>query len=193
MWSETIKDTRDNPVLGIGPMNYVCTGSKRIGHPHNFALQLSAEWGLPVALASLVIFGFLFLRITSCIRNRVFGDDETNAIAGLLFTGVLAAALHSCLSGVMVMPASQVAGLLLCGMLLGLYPPTADRQPVTALRWAYIPGLVLAVALLLLGTHELRTMEQRAKQLTAGESLWPRMWQDSKVCLLYNREKQAAK
>jgi hypothetical protein len=186
MWSETIKDTRDNPLLGIGPMNYVCTGSKRIGHPHNFALQLSAEWGLPVALAAFFIFSTLLWRIASSIRDGAFGDDRTNVIAGLLFTGVLAAALHSCLSGVMVMPASQVAGLLVCGMLLGLYPSTANQRAVAALRWLCIPGLVLAAGLLLLGTHEVQTMEQRAKQLSAGASLWPRMWQDSKVCALYN-------
>jgi putative inorganic carbon (HCO3(-)) transporter len=186
MWSVTVRDARDNPLLGIGPMNYVCTSKERIGHPHNFPLQLAAEWGIPVALAVCVIFFFLLWRISRSIRQEAFGSPEDSVIAGLLLTGVMAAALHACLSGVMVMPASQVTGLLMCGMLLGLYPPVPGRRTVPALRWGFIPGLLLAVGLLGLGAHELQTMKSRSELLEPWATMWPRIWQDAKVCRLYS-------
>jgi len=186
MWSVTVRDARDNPLLGIGPMNYVCTSNERIGHPHNFPLQLAAEWGIPVALAVCIIFMFLLWRTSRSIRQGEFDSPEDTAIAGLLLTGVLAAALHACLSGVMVMPASQVTGVLVCGMLLGLYPSAPQERPAGASQWGVIPGLFLTVALLGLGAYELHTMKDRAELLTPGESMWPRIWQDAKVCRLYN-------
>ena len=186
MWSVTVRDARDNPLLGIGPMNYVCTSPVPIGHPHNFLLQLAAEWGIAVALAVCVIFLFLLWRISNSIRQDEFDSEEDTVVAGLLLTGVLAAALHACLSGVMVMPASQVTGLLVCGMLLGMYPTTPGKRTTRVLHWGFIPGLFLTISLLGLGTHELQTMKGRAELLEPAASMWPRIWQDAKVCRLYN-------
>ena len=186
MWSVTLHDARSNPLLGIGPMNYVCTSPRRIGHPHNFPLQLAAEWGIPVALAVCVIFLFLLYRISQCIRQNEFGRPEDTVLAGQLFTGALAAALYACLSGVMVMPASQVTGLLLCGMLLGLYPSASGDEPAPALRWVFIPGLLVAVSLLGLGVHELKTMKDRESRMLPMEIGIPRIWQQAKVCRQYN-------
>jgi hypothetical protein len=183
-WLEIIDDSVNNPLLGIGPMNYACTSPRRVGHPHNFPLQLAAEWGMPVALVVCLVFLFLSWRIGHSIRQGKFGGSEDTAVAGLLFTGALAAAFYACLSGVMVMPASQVTGLLVCGMLLGLYR-FAPERPVTALQWGFIPGLLLALGLLGLGIHELRTMEDRESRLHSTETGIPRIWQNAKVCRQY--------
>ena len=190
IWRSIIEDVRRHPLTGIGPMNYVCTSQKRIGHPHNFPLQLAAEWGIPVALAVGFIFLYLLLRISQSIRQKAFSSPEDTTFAGLLFTGVLAAALHACLSGVMVMPASQVTGLLICGMLLGLYTSAPGERLVPVLQWDFIPGLLLAVGLLGLGVHELQTMKSRVELLEPGASMWPRVWQDAKVCTLYNLQNE---
>jgi hypothetical protein len=186
MWQMTIEDARKHPLTGIGPMNYACTNQKRFSHPHNFPLQLAAEWGIPVALTVCFIFLFLLSRTSQSIRQREFSSPEDTIIAGLLLTGVLAAALHACLSGVMVMPASQVTGLLICGMLLGLYPFAPVERATSDLHWGFIPGLILSVGLLGLGAYELQTMKIRAELLEPGASRWPRVWQEAKVCTLYN-------
>jgi putative inorganic carbon (HCO3(-)) transporter len=171
--------------MGIGPMNYVCSSPELIGHPHNFPLQLAAEWGIPVALAACFIFLVLVWRVSQNVRQGRHDCAQDGELAGLLLTGVLAAALHACLSGVMVMPASQVAGMLICGMLLGLSPLRQNQRPTPAYRRWGIPGLLLSVCLLALGFHELRTMEIRAPQLAPGEDMRPRVWQNAKVCKLY--------
>jgi hypothetical protein len=185
MWSVTVRDSLNHPLLGIGPMNYVCTSPKRIGHPHNFPLQLAAEWGIPVALSACVIFLFLLTKGWQRVRRDGFGATDDGATAALLLTAVLAAALHACLSGVMVMPASQVTGLLICGMLLGLYPAASGARRVAALHWGFIPGLLLSAGLLGLGVHELRIMKDRESVLLPRGNLLPRIWQNAKVCTLY--------
>ncbi len=187
MWTVTIRDAREHPLFGIGPMNYVCTRPERIGHPHNFPLQLAAEWGIPAALAVSAVFLILLYRVSRRIRLDRYSNPEDTALAGLLLTGILAAALHACLSGVMVMPASQVTGLLICGMLLGLRPAGQTESATSTWRWSFVPGLALTLGLLILGAHELRTMESRAERLSPADSMYPRIWQDSRVCRFYTR------
>jgi hypothetical protein len=184
IWSVTLRDALENPLLGIGPMNYACTSDVWFGHPHNFPLQIAAEWGLPIAFAVLTIVLLLLLRTSRAIRQGAISSFEDPILAGLLFTGVLAAAIHACFSGVMVMPASQVTGLIVCGTLLGLRAPLPEDRKIVSPIWLCICGLLLASSLLLLGAQELRTMEFRAAQLPA-RIVSPRIWQDAKVCQLY--------
>jgi hypothetical protein len=186
MWRSALEDIRNHPLTGIGPMGYACVSQKRIGHPHNFPIQLAAEWGLPVALAVAGLFIFFFWRAITVIRGARFDHPDDAPLAGLLLTGVLAAALHACLSGVLVMPASQVTGLLVCGMLIGLIPSRREAGQPGILRWSPLAGLLLAAFLAVLGAHELNTMKSRAEMLEPSASMWPRIWQDSKVCRLYN-------
>jgi putative inorganic carbon (HCO3(-)) transporter len=185
MWRSTIRDARNHPLFGIGPMNYACTQLIIASHPHNFPLQLAGEWGIPVALAVCFIFLFLAWRISRSVRQDESGGPKDTIFAGLLFTGVLAAATHACLSGILVMPASQVTGLLICGMLLGLYTSAPSEGTSRTLHWNFIPGLILTICLLGLGAYELQTMKSRAELLKLGAAGWPRIWQDAKVCTLY--------
>jgi hypothetical protein len=185
MWKTMLHESRDDRLLGIGPMNLVCTAKRRLNHPHNFPVQLAGEWGWPVALAVAALFLALLFRLSSAVRASAYGSSGDTVLAGLLLASTVSAALHACLSGVMVMPASQVAGLLICGMLLGLAPvPESDRgEP--ARRGMLACATLLAAALLTLGAHELGTMQQRSVQLEPDDRMWPRMWQDAMVCRLY--------
>jgi O-antigen ligase len=186
MWRQTLRDARAHPLLGIGPMNYVCTSPAYIGHPHNFPLQLAAEWGVPVALAVSLLFAALVVQGTAGLRRRDLEDVYESALGGLLLTGVVAAALHACVSGVMVMPASQVAGLVVTGTLIGTI---ASRQAPARMalpgRYLRIAAMAITAGLLALGANELQTMHERSAQLRPGEDMRPRIWQDAKVCRLY--------
>jgi len=185
MWRVTLKDARAHPLLGIGPMNYVCTSPHHIGHPHNFPLQLAAEWGSPAALAVCLLFAALLLVGTRTFRRENTDSGENAVLPGLLLTGVLAAALTACVSGTMVTPASQVTGLLIGGLLLGFVSRNAVATTLTVQRFVVIPGLILATGLIALGAQELRTMAERSPLMRPGEDMRPRIWQDAKVCRLY--------
>jgi hypothetical protein len=185
MWKVALRDARAHPLLGIGPMNYVCTSPEHIGHPHNYLLQIAAEWGIPAALAICLVTAILMVRAAVRTRRNRWGHLEESQLAGLLLTGVAAAALHALVSGVLVMPASQVAGLLVCGMLVGLLPPKNQPTSTSMASLLALSSGLLAVAMLTLGSHELRTLPDRSGQLQPGEDMRPRIWQDAKVCRLY--------
>lgn len=179
LWPNALEDIKAHPLIGKGPMNYACTEFRGFGHPHNFLLQVAAEWGLPVVLLVCAVVAGLITRAFAQCRGRKDG------VAAFLLLGVVAASIHALFSGVMTMPASQVAGLLVGGLLIGrLSEPENSverRLPLVVL----FAAAELALAVLLLGLFEVRTMTVRSEQLSPGESLHPRMWQDSRVCSLY--------
>ena len=49
-WASALLIVRDRPWLGIGPMHYAYLETLYGAHPHNLALQLASEWGLPAAV-----------------------------------------------------------------------------------------------------------------------------------------------
>lgn len=189
IWSRTLRDVTENSLLGIGPMNYACTNAVWYGHPHNFPLQIAAEWGLPAALILAAVFVGLLASATRRIRRLSSESCAKAAPASLLLTGVLAAAIHSCFSGVLVMPASQVTGVLVCGVLLGSLAPAQGHRRTFHTRWIVIAGSILSLALLIQGGREISTMEERAAQLPP-RIFAPRIWQDSKVCVLYTSQNE---
>jgi len=101
--------------------------------------------------------------------------------------------LHSLVSGVMVMPASQVAGMLVAGSSLGLVQVGTVNRAGFARSWLLFPSLILCAGLLTLGVHELRTLPERSVQMKPGEDLMPRIWQDARVCRLYLPQNEGTK
>jgi O-antigen ligase len=207
MWRGALREAATHPWLGIGPMNYACRGpTYRAGHPHSFPLQLLSEWGIPAAALLLIAIAFIAWRLLLRLRVLQLEPGPLTPLAGAVSTGVLAAAIHACLSGVLVMPASQVTGLLLGGWLLGLMPingvrvkfpaggePGSNRRsgkfysdPIYPLTLGILlTALALSVALLAFGRHEFAVAPQRLEQTPLMDRLIPRFWQNGKVCRLY--------
>jgi len=185
MWKIALRDAGQHPALGIGPMNYVCTRPEYIGHPHNFPLQLAAEWGVPVAFTVCMLFAVLMGYAVRRVRRSATEPANDSAVSGLMLIGIFAAALHACVSGVIVMPASQVSGLLIIGLFLGSTSTEKQQERARSTGFMISSGIVFCAALLTLGVHELSTLAERSAQMTPGEDMRPRMWQDAKVCRLY--------
>lgn len=195
LWRESWHDTETHPWLGIGPMNYACKGpTLRAAHPHSFPLQFLGEWGIPAFLLLVLAGGFMVIALWRALRSPANTSDKRN-IAAYLATGVLAAAILSLLDGVLIMPASQVTGILICGWLLGslaVSPPVVGT--VVGSRPLF-PGLLakvlLAVALIVslvflwFAQTEINQHEQALEQTHMMDRLIPRLWQNGKVCQLY--------
>lgn len=189
MWKSAAQDAISNPLLGIGPMNYVCTSPVPMSHPHNFVLQTAAEWGIFVAVAVSLVFLYLLLASFQWLRRQDSDASKKYKSASFLLTGILAAAFYCCLSGVLVMPASQVSGVLVCGMLMGMIAPgPSNNRPIPGAR-LFLPPLIFSIALLILGRHELSSMDARAELLRPGYDLQPRIWQEGKICTFYTEQK----
>jgi hypothetical protein len=188
MWRGTLQDARTHPLLGIGPMNYACTGPiYRAAHPHSFALQFLAEWGIPAFLLLLPVAGFVFLGLFRTVRKPQPCSAPVMPLAGFLATALLAAAIHACLSGVLVMPASQVAGVLVGGWLFGTLPPAQASLRHSQLRASMVllASLALSLALLVFARQEIAVSALRLEQTAVMDRGIPRLWQNGKVCRLY--------
>jgi hypothetical protein len=187
LWRYALGEAASHPLLGIGPMNYACTSPiYDSASPHNFPLQVMAEWGIPAFLLLLLVAGFLFLVLFRTLRKPRACSAPVMPLTGFLATALLAAAIHACLSGVLIAPASQVAGVLVGGWLLGTLPIQASlRHSQVPATTVLLSGLVLSIAFLAFARQEIAVAELRLEQTPIMDRAIPRLWQNGKVCRLY--------
>ncbi len=197
LWRDAWKPVPQHPLLGIGPMNYACKGpTGREGHPHNFAVQLLNEWGIPAVLLAIgLLLGVLVVLFKALRLDDGNVLSSKRQLQAVLSISVLSAALHTGLSGLLIMPASQMTAVLVCGWLLGTFsagsqskPALAGTRPELRMSQAGTATLILSLVATLLLTpfaiHELKNMQVYQKQLPSIESARPRFWQTAKVCSL---------
>jgi O-antigen ligase len=111
----------ENPFLGIGPMNLAWD---TLNHPHNSVLQWAAEWGV----ISLIFLLFCVLYALKTWLTLFSGDylrkennlEKNNVTVTLTFT-ILSGLGYSLVSGVIVMPLSQLMLFTTFGIMMGLY------------------------------------------------------------------------
>jgi O-antigen ligase len=190
LWRAAVRHAGEQPLLGIGPGNYACKGwPTRSAHPHSFPLQILAEWGVPAFAVLLVIAAYLAWAALCRLRATV-PDSHSPGVAGILFSAVLAAAIHACFSGVLLMPASQLTGVLIGGWLLAA---VRERQQVHTVQGSRSTSLILtlalaaAVALAAFGWRDHAVRQQRFENSPAWGLAIPRFWHNGKVCGVYQR------
>ena len=183
LWRDSIDEIRKLPFLGRGPMNYACEGrDSRPAHPHNFALQFTGEWGLPAILMLIPIL--IYLAIIIWRKQIRLGTSYEGKLGGLLTLSLVAAASYSLLSGILIMPSSQVAGILVCGWILGLTKPSdspsKSSQKIPALLLAFF--VLTSAATTMFTVAEFGKREIRELLIAPADQLKPRYWQQGKIC-----------
>jgi O-antigen ligase len=105
MWVDCLHFWQDRFLLGIGPGHFAVTdlesGVSR-AHPHNFYLQLLAEWG-SICFVLLASVFFIFVKRLYSKRKEL---SDPYALGALL--AVVCGMMHAGVSGVLVMPLSQL-------------------------------------------------------------------------------------
>lgn len=112
IWDIALKMIQDNPLLGVGPLHFAAYPNSIASSPHNFPLQIAAEWGLPPAILLILLLAIHFIsRLKSLKFNRNEHDIEMVPLA-ITCAGitVLLQALVS--SSPLNYPVGQAAALL---------------------------------------------------------------------------------
>lgn len=121
LWRLAIDMTMAQPWLGAGPLHFAHVGrfQQIAAHPHNWVLQIASEWGIPALLcfSGLIFLGLLRLTMTSRSPDANRPDCLT-VLAALLATGI-AIVVDGLVSGLIVMPASQLWIALYVGFAWG--------------------------------------------------------------------------
>lgn len=121
LWQRAAQMVSAQPWLGAGPLHFahVASADGNAAHPHNWALQLASEWGIPALLCLLGAIG-LGGRGLARLAPRIAPVDTRNQhiLVGLVATGA-AILIDGLLSGLIVMPQSQLMIALYLGLTLG--------------------------------------------------------------------------
>jgi O-antigen ligase len=188
LWRRAFELIAAHPWLGVGPQHFahyaadVHTGA----HPHNWALQVAVEWGLP-ALSCLAMAIACGARALLRAGRRIAAGDEPNRMVFAAFAATgLAILADGLLSGLIVMPQSQLVIVIYLGCAVGW---SAARNASPAPRASRAAGLLARIMLVAaacglaavawpeLGArlrHE--PLSTEAATLN-GRILWPRLWQ----------------
>jgi O-antigen ligase len=135
MWLEALSSIVTNP-LGIGSYQYATiTSSNLFSHPHNSILQFTLEWGWVAGFSLCVLMLLLFIYIIKILLN------ESCVFRISIGCSLLVAMSYSLLSGVFVMPASQMTFVFLLALLLGWN--TQDDKSYNTKQKSEVMGFVV--------------------------------------------------
>lgn len=119
LWQEAFRLMGERPWLGAGPMmTAMLVDLKTSAHPHNFVLQLLAEWGIPFTAALLFFITFSIMRWQKLItQNSIERAPLALPVVAALSAGITAGLVD----GLMVMPVSLVYMSIIVGLFAGLW------------------------------------------------------------------------
>lgn len=140
--SSSIASIQGAPLLGIGPMQFAAIPHVWAAHPHNWVLQLAAEYGLAISGFLLLSLAAWFRRLRERIAS-VSAHSTTLLEPALLVT--LIGLVYGLVDGNLVMPISQTAAAIGLGALLASLPPGSDRTAVFSVN-RHATGIAVAVA-----------------------------------------------
>lgn len=187
IWTNAFHLILQHPWFGVGPMHFAHDAARFQwgAHPHDWVLQIAAEWGVPalLCLGCALYFG---VRALAGTRARIaLVDGGGLMLAALLLTGA-AILVDGLVSGLIVMPQSQLAIALYLGLAFAWYrmvtPATPRPEPGTALLVANGALMLAAVAGIVWGVYpEMLNVMDNLPATPAIEALnrgrrWPRLW-----------------
>ena len=191
LWQRSIELVLLHPWLGIGPLHFAHYSQDLAiaAHPHNALLQIASEWGLPalIALGALVLLGVRLL--ISAGRTVLLTDFRNQAFFSAFAATGVSIAVDSMVSGLIVMPASQlwIALYLGCawGWAVSQIRPEKPRRAITfsPMRYAFMGGVLMLIVLHAKGLWpellDLPSHETKSKALgfyTERSHFTPRLW-----------------
>ena len=183
-WRLSIEDALKHPVLGTGPTQYACDSTLVLpAHPHNFPLRILGEWGMIAFILFLILavtIGLGFLKRLKYQYMESLTDPPLNA---MLATSLMAGIVHACLSGLIIMPASQVALILIAGWVLGSSNSLiSEPKKINFGNAVVFAALILVSITFVFAIKEITKLPENRIYSDPSYRMAPRFWQDGKAC-----------
>ena len=191
LWKLAAELIAAHPLLGVGPLHFAHYASSLglAAHPHNFLLQIASEWGLP-ALFALLCSVYVAVKKLIQAGQTVERDDVKNqAIFVAFLASGVAIGVDSMVSGLMVMPSSQLWITLYLGCAWGWTASRFKSSPALrySVSWRFTFSAVLVVFCVLaslfrglwpevldLPAHEVKSLELEVDVVRIQFN--PRIW-----------------
>jgi hypothetical protein len=132
---------------------------------------------------------FLILAITIGLRflKGIKWQNGVNLtgppLQAMLATSLIAGIILACLDGVLIMPASQVAMILIAGWVLSLSGMARSlSSPALTASTPIIAALLLASFTLVFAAREITQAQENNIHHEPDHQMAPRFWQDGKAC-----------
>ncbi len=158
IWLNTLTEIQNNPFLGYGPMHYALTphdfSYNAIAHPHNMTLQLMYEWGIPATILTIFLLCITLFSHIKKIKMRSFSTNKSLLVIALS-SSIFSIIMHSQLSGILVMPLSQIGVAIIFGWMIGITEtnqvtnnPTASKNTPLRRFLLCIPTIIALIILI---------------------------------------------
>ena len=180
----SLEDAIKYPVLGAGPGRYACDNTIALpAHPHSFLFRILGEWGIFAFLFMLIFMITTGLALIKILKSRSKVNQTGPPLRAILATSLIAGIIHAGLSGLFIMPASQVAMILIAGWTVSLCEiRPAKSSSSIFVNYLLIAGMLLAVLTLNFATREIPRMSERVLNVESTLRMMPRFWQYGRVC-----------
>lgn len=195
LWNLSFEDAKNKPILGAGPTRYACdppVGSSRLpAHPHSFPVRIMGEWGFIALCLLLFLTVNLGLKYLGLLRRNfllarpeVEGANPSNAaLQSILGISVIAGALHACLSGLLIMPASQTTIVLIAGWAISVTLNSEQNYKTFQInKFVLVISFLLAASQLAFAIKEIQHFSIRSEYATNTVRLAPRFWWAGRTC-----------
>jgi O-antigen ligase len=187
LWHLAAGLVAQHPWLGVGPMQFarVTTPLHMGSHPHDWLLQIAAEWGLPALACLLAAIAFGVRALFQAAAHVRPGDAANHATFAALLMGAVAILVDGLVSGILVMPQSQLAIALYLGCAIGwqrTVVPVVRTPPAGVRRGAAAVCVAVALSGVITGAWPEAGARLRGEELTPAEQTlntglyWPRLW-----------------
>jgi hypothetical protein len=189
IWQNVLSGITANLFLGNGIYQFSALENNfEWAHPHNSVLQIAYEFGVPVLIIlALVVCLGLYLFISQNLSDDI-SSGELNIRAGLTVS-LLAGCGYSLVSGVIVMPLSQIWMALVVGWAMGMYRLHTKQNLETTSKAKIIFGKFCVAATVFFLSYsiiadvpELKRNQELYNQ--KHDNIYnPRFWQQGKIGL----------
>jgi len=189
LWRRALELILAHPWLGAGPMHFAHNaGDLHTGaHPHDWIMQIASEWGIPAFLCLCSALALSSHTLVRAGRNLSLENRLDQNICNALVAGGAAILVDGLVSGLFVMPQSQLAVVLYLGCAIGwsraqaghIHGEAIPTRRNVAVLGVLIAGAALCVVIVVWPDVQARyhndPWSPAVKALNQGTK-WPRLW-----------------